>query len=99
MMIGTLQEDISGRVHLIASKQLDKTNNLTVTRFIQDSPTKFFLPDVVPTEKLLIFLSDEAPYMLKVGLNLKIFYHYLIHVPCLAHGLNEWRKKLGINTL
>lgn len=94
MMIGTLQEDVSGRVHLIASKQLDKTNNLTVTRFIQDSLTKFFLPDVVPTEKLLIFLSDAAPYMLKVGLNLKIFYHNLIHVTCLAHGLNRVAEQI-----
>lgn len=34
-------------------------------------------------------MSDAAPYMVKAGQNLKIFYENLIHVTCLAHGLNR----------
>lgn len=89
LMIGKLSEEEPGKAYLIAVKELEKTNNLTVTRFIQETLTNFWLPNPVPTEKILILLSDAASYMLKVGQNLKIFYENLIHVTCLAHGLNR----------
>lgn len=89
LMIGVLKEEAAGRSYLIASKEIAKTNNLTVTRFVQESLANFFLPITVPAEKILVLLSDAAPYMLKVGQNLKIFYPNIIHVTCLAHGLNR----------
>lgn len=42
LMIGGLQENEPGKPYLISSKQLDKTNNVTVTRFIQQSLSNFF---------------------------------------------------------
>lgn len=89
LLIGVLEEEKPGISYLISSKQIDKTNNLTITRFIQDALTNFFLPNTVPIEKFLILLSDAAPYMLKAGQNLKIFYENLLHVTCLAHGINR----------
>lgn len=88
-LIGVLGEQSPGRSFLFASKKLEKTNNLSITRFVQDSLTNFFLPDVVPSEKFILYLSDAAPYMLKAGQNLKIFYPNLVHVTCLAHGINR----------
>lgn len=87
-MIGALKENEPGTSYLIASKQLEKTNNTTVTRFIQQSLAEFFLPNQIPSEKFLVFLSDAAPYMIKVGQNLKIFYPNMVHVTCLLHGIN-----------
>lgn len=89
LMIGALQEDKATNPYLIASKQLDKTNNMTITRFIQQSLSSFFLPNPVPDEKFLVLLSDAAPYMVKVGQNLRIFYPNMIHVTCLLHGINR----------
>lgn len=89
LMIGALQENNSTNAYLIASKQLDRTNNVTVTRFIQQSLSSFFLPNPVPEEKFLVLLSDAAPYMVRVGQNLKLFYSNMVHVTCLLHGINR----------
>ena len=85
----SIQEDEPSRPYLISSKQLDKTNNVTVTRFIQQSLSSFFLPNAVPVEKFLVFLSDAAPYMVKVGQNLKLFYPHMTHLTCVLHGINR----------
>lgn len=97
LMIGKLTEDEPGKAYLIAVKEVEKTNNLTVTRFIQETLTHFFLPNPVPTEKILVLLSDAAPYMIKAGQNLKIFYENLIHVTCLAHGLNRVAETIRVS--
>lgn len=89
LMIGILNVSVPAKSYLISSKQLEKANNLTVTRFIQEELATFFLPESIPTEKILLFLTDAAPYMVKAACNLKIFYPNLIHTTCLAHGLNR----------
>ncbi|CAH1101566.1 unnamed protein product [Psylliodes chrysocephalus] len=66
-LIGVLEEATPGRSYLFASKKLEKANNLTITRFAQDFLTNFFLPDAIPGEKCILFLSDAAPYMVKAG--------------------------------
>lgn len=94
LLIGALKNEQTSKSHLIASKQLDKTNALTISRFLQDSLANFFLPLAVPNEKLLLFLSDAAPYMVKAGNNLKIFYPRLVHTTCLAHGINRVAEEI-----
>lgn len=89
LMIGILTEDCTTNAFLISSKQLAQTNNITVTRFVHDGLTNFFLPNPVPNEKILLMLSDAAAYMLKAHSNLKVLYENLIHCTCLAHGLNR----------
>jgi len=39
-------------------------------------------------------LSDAAPYMLKTGDVLKVFYSKIIHTTCLAHMLNRIAEKV-----
>ena len=34
-------------------------------------------------------VSDAAPYMLKAGKAIKVFYPKMIHITCLAHGLHR----------
>lgn len=38
-------------------------------------------------EKVLLFVTDAVPYMVKSIKALKIFYPKLVHVTCIAHGL------------
>jgi hypothetical protein len=46
-------------------------------------------PEGVKKDKVLLSLSDAAPYMKKAVEVLQIFYQNIIHVTCLAHGLHR----------
>lgn len=95
LMIGGLQENEPGKPYFISSKQLDKTNNVTHNSIYSAVSINFFFsPNSVPVEKFLVFLSDAAPYMVKVGQNLKIFYPNMVHVTCLLHGINRVAEEL-----
>ena len=89
LIIGVLNEDIVTEGFLISSKELTKTNSNTISRFVHEELNKFFLPEVVPNEKILLMLSDAAAYMIKAASNIKNFYFNLIHCTCLAHGFNR----------
>jgi hypothetical protein len=88
-IVGVLNDEIATKGFLISSKQLDKTNAVTISQFITEELARFFLPNVVPKNKILLMLSDAAPYMVKAASNIKFFYEKLIHCTCLAHGINR----------
>uniref|UniRef100_A0A6P7FYT2 Uncharacterized protein LOC114334130 n=1 Tax=Diabrotica virgifera virgifera TaxID=50390 RepID=A0A6P7FYT2_DIAVI len=89
-LIGCLNKSAPGKYYLIACKQLDKVNHVTMVRFINDTFMNFFLPEIVPTNKILLMVSNAASYMVKAGQQLlKVLYPNLVHVTCLAHGLNR----------
>lgn len=94
LLIGCLNAEKAGKSYLISCKQLDKTNNCTITRFIHEGLTNFFLPKPIPHEKVILMLSDAAPYMCKASTNLKIFFPNLIHTTCLAHGINRVAEEI-----
>lgn len=60
LLIGVLSENVPGQAYLIGLKQLEKTNNVTMSQFINEVLTSFYLPNAVPTEKVLLMLSDAA---------------------------------------
>lgn len=97
LLIGVLNENGPGQSYLIATKELERTNNLTVSRFINEALTQFFLPDCVPGEKILLMLSDGATYMIKCANNLRVFYENLIHVTCLAHGISRVAEEIRLH--
>ncbi|KAB0805335.1 hypothetical protein PPYR_02305 [Photinus pyralis] len=89
LIVGVLNEDIATQGYVVSLKELPKTNSDTITRFVNESLTSLFLPNAVPTTKILLMISDAAAYMLKAGRNLKILYESLIHCTCVAHGVNR----------
>ncbi|KAB0803224.1 hypothetical protein PPYR_00194 [Photinus pyralis] len=89
LMVGVLGESSSNKSFLISCKHIEKTNNETISRFIVEGLSNLFLPKAVPHDKIVLMLSDAAPYMIKAAQNLKIFYPNLIHNTCLAHGVNR----------
>ena len=44
--------------------------------------------------KVLVLVTDSAPYTLKAAKALQVFYSNLIHVTCLAHGLDRIAEKI-----
>ncbi|CAH0558769.1 unnamed protein product [Brassicogethes aeneus] len=89
LLTGTLNENFASKSYLIGTQELDRTNNVSISKFVNDSLTKFYISNAVPSEKVLLMLSDAAAYMLKSAQNLKIFYSNLINVTSLGHGVNR----------
>lgn len=67
---------------------LDKTNNTTVQQAVNKACVTLYGPDI-PYEKVWLFITDQAPYMIKAGKGLKEIYPHMKHVTCLIHGLNR----------
>lgn len=88
LIVGVL-DGTPSQCYLVAVNKLEKTNNVTIARFVNESFTRLYLPEAVPSDKILIMVSDAATYMLKAAQHLKIFYENLIHVTCIAHGTNR----------
>lgn len=45
-------------------------------------------------DRVLLFLTDAAPYIVLAGKTLKILYPKLIHVTCIVHGLHRVFEKI-----
>lgn len=92
LIVGKLSKEPS-TPYLVACKVLEKTNHSTIARFINDSIKSLF-PDSSMDEKICVFVSDGAPYMVKAGQALKVFYPKLLHITCLAHGLHRLAEEI-----
>lgn len=93
LIVGVLKHDTPSQPYLLACKELPKTNHSTISRFINDS-LKILWPAGGNDENLRLFLSDAAPYMVKTGDSLKVFYPNIVHVTCVAHMLNRVAEKV-----
>jgi hypothetical protein len=84
LWLASLDIEVPSNPTFNCPKVLHCTNHSTVARFVND---KVLWPTGIHEEKVLIFYSDAATYMLKAATALKVFYPNLIHFTCLAHGL------------
>lgn len=96
LIVGVLNGVNYSKGHLISVSSLESTNHVTIARFVNEGLAKFFLPERVPSEKILLMVTDAASYMLKSAQSLKIFFPNLIHCTCLAHGLNRVAEKIRL---
>lgn len=94
LIIGKLNENSSGKPFLLRSSVLDKTSYATVSRFVNEALEFLFRPKPAEREKILLLVTDGAPYMIKAGDALKPFYPNMVHVTCLAHALNLIAEKV-----
>lgn len=92
LIIGKLELESSSS-YLVGCKELEKTNHSTIARFVNEGIKKIF-PDPSVDERVYIFLSDAAPYMIKAAKALQVFYPNLIHVTCFAHGVHRLAEEV-----
>ncbi|PSN40041.1 hypothetical protein C0J52_22487 [Blattella germanica] len=94
-VVGKLHPDTRGRPHLLACKMLEKANHSTIARFVNDS-LRLLWPSKMENNrsKELILVTHSAPYMLKAGKVLQVFYPNLIHVTCLSDALHRIAEKV-----
>ena len=87
VIIGELNSEGYSKPYLVKCTFLETADASAIARLANDT-----LNELWPgfDKKLLkVLISDAAPYMVKAGKDLKIFYPYLIHVTCLCHGLHR----------
>lgn len=88
VIVGSLENGKPGKHFLLTSEKLEKTNHATIAELFR-SALKLLWPFGFNEQKVLLFLSDAAPYMKKAGKELKKSFSKMIHVTCLAHGLHR----------
>lgn len=93
LIIGSLTPGEGGNPYLIASVELQVANAASICRFTNDTLIEFYKGSTF-SDRVLLFVSDAAPYMVRAGKNLKEFYRHMIHVTCLAHGLHRVCEKV-----
>lgn len=87
ILVGKL-DGTPSKTMLLCTLFLDATNNVTVQQGVHKACSILYGVDV-PFEKLWLFISDQAPYMLTAGRGLKGTFPNLKHVTCLVHALNR----------
>ncbi|KAF0709396.1 DUF659 domain-containing protein, partial [Aphis craccivora] len=64
-IVGKLNVDSPSKSYLLASKVLEKTNNNTIAKFVNDC-LRVLWPEEGNDEKVVLMLSDAAPYMVTI---------------------------------
>ena len=90
VLIGVLNCEKFHDVDMISLKKIETTNYSTICQLINKCISDFNLDN----DKFLLLLSDAATYMVKAGKYLEPFFPNMIHVTCLAHGVNRVGEKV-----
>lgn len=77
---------------LIHTAELNKTNHMTIARLFDDA-IKILDPNF-NKNLILLFVTDAAPYMVKAGKSIVVFYPKMLHVTCIAHGLRRLCERI-----
>ena len=88
ILAGPLDGEFLGRPFLIDLVDVGSTNNKTIQQAIVAALTKLFGSDL-DYGKVRLLVTDGAAYCLKAGSGLKELFPGLIHITCLAHGINR----------
>lgn len=86
-LIGKLDSERFHAPYLSNCAFLKKADSSTMARFINDS-LRMLWPNF-DSSLLKVFVSDAAPYMVKCGKDLKVFYPDMNHITCIAHGVHR----------
>ncbi|XP_003737360.1 uncharacterized protein LOC100898811, partial [Galendromus occidentalis] len=86
-IIGTL-ETSGSRSFLLHADNLEKTNNSTIAQSFMNALNVLW-PNGVHHERVLLFVTDAAPYMRKAANALQVLFPRMKHVTCAAHALHR----------
>lgn len=88
VIVGKLSHEEAGQGHLILCKEVEKTNNSTIVRSVQEALSTLWL-GISSEDRVRAFVTDSAAYMLKAGECLKVLYPKMLHVTCTAHAVHR----------
>ena len=87
VIIGELKCEDYSKPYLAKCTFLETADSAAIARLANDTLNELW--PGFDKQLLKVLISDAAPYMVKAGKDLKIFYPSLIHVTCLCHGLHR----------
>lgn len=94
VIIGALREDKASTGRLIKCGELLRPNAENIAAFIITTLNEFF-PNF-DANRVLLYLTDAAPYMKASAVILKITYPKLVNVTCLAHAYHNIAEKVRV---
>jgi len=86
IIIGKLHHEKFSPPYLVTVDYLEKADADTMARIINHTLCK--IDPNLDSSRVKILLSDAAPYMVKCGRTLQVFYPLLVHITCVAHALS-----------
>ena len=87
VLIGVL-DGTNRKPCLVEVAELERTDNLLIGQLVNNTLAILF--NVIPYNKFKLFISVAASYMILTADRIKSgFYPNLVHITCLAHGLNR----------
>jgi hypothetical protein len=92
VVVGVLDGE-SSRSFLLNAESLEKTNSSTISQAFINALTLLW-PNAIQHEKVLLFVTDGAPYMKKAGAALKVIFPKMIHVTCMAHAIHRVAEEI-----
>jgi len=96
IVIDTLEAENSGKIYLLYSDVLEKTNHSTIAKAF-DKAMFTLWPEGIKHDNVLIFVSDAAPYMVKAGRAICTLYSKMVHVTCVAHAIHRVAEEIRSN--
>lgn len=87
IIVGKLSQ-YESKPYLLNIAVLEHCNHEEIARFFNNS-MEILWPGGILHNNVYLFLSDAAPYMVKAGKSIKVFYPKIIHVTCIAHGFHR----------
>ena len=88
IIVGHMNATKQKHSYLIHSEKLPKTNNSTVIHSLLNGLTILW-PKGIQYNKVLLFLTDAAPYNKTAFKTLTNIFPKMIHVTCVCHGLDN----------
>ena len=97
IIVGKLDGEAVWSPHLLLCRQLSSTNSSGIARLV-DAAMQLLWPDGKHNERVLLLLPDAAPYMVKAGKDLTVFFPNMIHFTCIAHALHRVAEAIRLNS-
>lgn len=88
VVVGLMHGDKCSKSYLLTCEELSKCNYQTVGKLFHDA-LNILWPNDIKYNKVFLFLTDAAPYMVKTANTLTVLFPNMIHVTCVAHGLHR----------
>jgi hypothetical protein len=83
VIIGIFNKNTPGKLYLLNSEESDKANYFTFSK-VFDKLMFLLWPEGIRHDDVILFVTDVAPYMIKVANSLKALYSKIVYVTCLA---------------
>jgi hypothetical protein len=88
VLVGVLDPNKPTKSFLLTSEALEKTNSATISQLFSRA-LLILWPSGIEYNRVLLFVTDAAAYMVKAAKALKVQFPHMIHATCVAHGLHR----------